>query len=179
MVKIAFSGAACTGKTTLIKAMNPNYKYFVNVVRDLMARGIRINEKGTVETQDAVMEQHLINLESTETPVQVYDRCLLDWFVFTQDLHNRGSISDKDFKRYEDVFVNNIGRYDIICYIDPEFKLKEDGVRNINPEYYNNIIEIFHRTIYNYSVPVEQITGTVAERLERVKCLLRSHMNPR
>ena len=111
--------------------------------------------------------------------MQVYDRCLLDWFVFTQDLHNRGSISDKDFKRYEDVFVNNIGRYDIICYIDPEFKLKEDGVRNINPEYYNNIIDIFHRTIYNYSVPVEQITGTVAERLERVKCLLKSHMNPR
>ena len=57
MVKIAFSGAACTGKTTLIKAMNPNYKYFVNVVRDLLARGIKINEKGTVETQDAVMEQ--------------------------------------------------------------------------------------------------------------------------
>ena len=45
MVKIAFSGAACTGKTTLIKAMDPNYKYFVNVVRDLLARGIRINER--------------------------------------------------------------------------------------------------------------------------------------
>ena len=177
MVKIAFSGAACTGKTTLIKAMDPSYKYFVNVVRDLLARGIKINEKGTTETQDAILEQHLINLDYEKSEVQVYDRCLLDWFVFTQDLYNHKRISTEDFKRYEKVFLKNINRYDIICYIDPEFKLQEDGVRNINPSYYNNIIDIFHKTIYNYSVPVEKISGSVDERLRKVECLLRSHMS--
>ena len=176
-IRIAFSGAACTGKTTLMKAMDPSYKYFASMARDLASRGIKINEKGTIESQNVLLEQHLINLDCEEAEVQVYDRCLLDWFVFTQDLYNHKGMSTEDFKRFEQYFLKNIDRYDIICYIDPEFKLQEDGVRNINPYYYNNIVDLFHKTIYNYSVPVERISGTVEERLEKVKCLLKSHMS--
>lgn len=84
---IALSGAQCTGKTTLLNALR-NDKNFYNrftfvdeIVRTLQKKGFKINEAGTDETQMAVMNTHVENID---LPGDVLvDRCALDCMAYT------------------------------------------------------------------------------------------------
>lgn len=171
-MKIAISGAQCTGKTTILNKLYelyPNWVYFKNVVRDIANKGIPINDLGTNDTQKAIMDAHIDNLSRAKIDkTYVYDRCLLDWFTYTNDLFKNNKISQKQFEYFEYNFKKNINSYDIIFYLEPEFEIVDDGFRSTNKEYQNQIVNEFRNVIEKYRVPVIKVNGSVKERINLI-----------
>lgn len=171
-MKIAISGAQCTGKTTILNKLYelyPNWVYFKNVVRDIANKGIPINDLGTNDTQKAIMDAHIDNLSRAKIDkTYVYDRCLLDWFTYTNDLFKNNKISQEQFEYFEYNFKKNINSYDIIFYLEPEFEIVDDGFRSTNKEYQNQIVNEFRNVIEKYRVPVIKVNGSVKERINLI-----------
>lgn len=171
-MKIAISGAQCTGKTTILNKLYelyPNWVYFKNVVRDIANKGIPINDLGTNDTQKAIMDAHIDNLSHAKIDkTYVYDRCLLDWFAFTNDLFKNNKISQEQFEYFEYNFKKNINSYDIIFYLEPEFEIVDDGFRSTNKEYQNQIVNEFRNVIEKYRVQVIKVSGSVKERINLI-----------
>jgi thymidylate kinase len=172
---IGISGAHSTGKTTLINALQQcdefkDFQFKSGLTRDLHNMGIPINEAGTDVTQLYVMAKHY---EYSQLKGDVIlDRCALDGLAYSyvvledypdlEFMHALGHLGRKCFNHY-----------DIIFYIKPEFELEDDGVRTINKEFHERIVQRFDTWIANIKyfkkpVPVIELTGSVEERVSQV-----------
>ena len=63
-MKIAFTGAQSTGKTTLLNEMRyivSNYTFIDEITRSVAKQGVSINESGTDSTQMLIMKSHFKN----------------------------------------------------------------------------------------------------------------------
>ena len=90
---VGFTGAQCTGKTTLLKLLKSEptkdgvYAYgdkwgFVDeVTRKVMKQGHSINRDGDDITQLFILSEHLRN--HTTGVDMVLDRCILDGYVLS------------------------------------------------------------------------------------------------
>ena len=68
-MKISFTGAQSTGKTTLLNAMKSMsiFRDFVfrdEITRSIQKQGLKINEQGDDATQNKIIDSHLLNLKT-------------------------------------------------------------------------------------------------------------------
>lgn len=174
-MKIAFTGAQSTGKTTLLESLKNNevYKYeyeFVDeITRRMVKKGLRINEEGSDTTQLLIMNEHIKNLLY---PNVIMDRCMLDGVVYTRWLYEKGSISKWVWDYAQNVFEKYVNRYDYIFYLTPEFKIVDDGVRSIDTTFRDEIADLFEQYITLFSIPVISLSGSVEERLQKVYTII-------
>lgn len=172
---IGIAGAHSTGKTTLINALQhcdefKNFQFKSGLTRDLHKLGVPINEAGTDVTQLYVMTKHY-EYSQLQGDVML-DRCALDGLAYSQVVLR--DYKDVDFLQA----LGLIGRkcfnyYDIIFYIKPELELEDDGVRTVDKEFHQRIVESFEMWIDNikyYSKPVTviELSGSVEERVSEV-----------
>jgi len=171
-MKIAFTGAQSTGKTTLLtelKSVAPysyTYTYIDEITRRMIKRGVQINEGGDDVTQLLIMNSHLKNMLSDNV---IMDRCALDGVVYTRYLYNRGQVSEWVMDYAEKVFQLIIEKYDHIFYLQPEFAIQHDGVRSTDEGFRDQIAKLFSEYILECEVPVVHLTGTVQDRLTQIK----------
>jgi len=171
-MKIAFTGAQSTGKTTLLtelKSVAPysyTYTYIDEITRRMIKRGVQINEGGDDVTQLLIMNSHLKNVLSDNV---IMDRCALDGVVYTRYLYNRGQVSEWVMDYAEKVFQLIIEKYDHIFYLQPEFAIQHDGVRSTDEGFRDQIAKLFSEYILECEVPVVHLTGTVQDRLTQIK----------
>jgi nicotinamide riboside kinase len=170
-MKIAFTGAQSTGKTTLLNKLREDsnywkYTFIDEITRSVVDAGVEINEGGTDKTQMLIMQAHLVN---SMVPDTVMDRCALDGVVYTRYLYNRGQISTDVMDGAEQVFQSVINEYDYIFYLIPEFDIKDDGVRSIDNDFRNQIVKLFDQYILECEVPVIRITGSLEERIKQIE----------
>jgi len=170
-MKIAFTGAQSTGKTTLLNKLKEDsnyvrFTYIDEITRRMTQHGLQINEGGDDMTQLLIMNSHLKNILKQDV---IMDRCVLDGVVYTRYLHNRGQVSDWVMDYAEKVFQLIIEEYDIIFYLHPEFSIHDDGVRSVDIDFRNDIVKIFNQYILECEIPVIRVTGTVEERINKVK----------
>lgn len=165
---IAISGAQGTGKSTLMKSLKEKlqFKFFEGVTRSISARGFKINEEGTNETQREMMKIHKENSEYNFDAV--YDRCALDVMVYTHYLFNNNQITIEVLEDVIKIFEEIIGRYDIIFYILPEFDIEDDGERSTSKQFRDDIVDLFELYIKRYNINVELLTGTVEKRVHEI-----------
>jgi nicotinamide riboside kinase len=178
IMKIAFTGAQGTGKTTLLNElkqmfpyspdsyMGAQYTFIDEITRNMLKHGLSINEKGTDVTQLLIMNSHLKNVLAGNV---VMDRCALDGVVYTRYLHNRGQVSDWVMDYAERVFQMIISEYDYIFYLVPEFDLKDDGTRSTSIDFRNQIVDIFNTYILECEIPVIRLTGNLQQRINQIK----------
>lgn len=177
-MKIAFTGAQSTGKTTLLESLKNNevYKYeyeFVDeITRRMVKKGLKINEEGSDTTQLLIMNEHIKNLLY---PNVIMDRCMLDGVVYTRWLYEKGNISRWVWEYSHNVFEKYINRYDHIFYLAPEFQIVDDGVRSIDTVFRDEIVGWFEQYITIYSIPVKILTGTVEERLQKIYTIINTN----
>lgn len=190
-MRIAFSGVQCTGKTTLINAMQKmpefkNYQIIRESIRSLKAKGYQINEDGNDDTQLAVMNAHIMNLIPEDT---IIDRCSLDGLCYGEYSYNHGKVSEDTLNFCKKVWELTKEEYDLIFYLRPEFDMVEDGTRSTNEDFRNETLEIFDKyiqqkldededmhyilssTLYGQELPtsnIVMISGTVEERLNQI-----------
>ena len=99
-MRMAFVGAQCVGKTTLIKAlltMYPNYKFYDEVVRKLSkASKLPINEHAEDydATQTIITNAHLTNAaESAYVHSNAFfDRCIIDSDSYGKYLYQKNKM---------------------------------------------------------------------------------------
>lgn len=167
---IAFSGAQCSGKTTLINLLKENEKLknfdiTEKEIRNLTNKGFEINEEGDSQTQLQVMNIHLNNILSNKN--KILDRCMLDCFCYTQYLYEKGKIERFIYELIKKAFTEVIySKYSIIFYTKPDFKFIEDGVRSNKNNFRNKMDEIFEELIKKYDVPVIRLEGSIEKRIK-------------
>lgn len=173
-MRIAISGAQSVGKTTLINALRSEkslseYTFCTEVTRRVGSYGLPINEDGTDITQRLIMQEHIVNYFMNDN--MICDRSALDGIVYSDYLWGKQKVSWQTMNFADQVYERLIDKYDLIFYIAPEFEMVEDGVRSINKEFRNQIVELFNRKIEvlkEKGIEVVHISGSVRERVEQV-----------
>lgn len=168
-MKIAFSGVQGTGKTTVINALKPVLKDFVFLTNGIRSLGVHINENGDDDTQIAIAKLHEKNLTYENS---VMDRCFLDFFAYTRWMKNHGKISDDIYSSAEKFYTENISKYSVIFYIEPEFEIVADGVRSTDPVFRDEVLKEF-RTLVPTLNNVVRLTGSVQDRVHQALAKIR------
>ena len=170
-MKIAFTGAQSTGKTTLLKELKRDnslalqYDFRDEITRRMQKKGLLINEGGSDITQLLIMNSHIKNSLIDNV---IMDRCALDGLVYTDWMYDNKKVSQWVREYAENVFNLLIDRYDHIFYLVPEFSLEDDGVRSTNLQFRDDIVDLFDHYIKQYKIPVTRLTGTVEQRLNKI-----------
>ena len=185
---ISFTGAQCTGKTTLLNLCKERYNtsewnYVDEVTRKVMREGLKINEDGDDITQLFILKEHLQNHVICEDEKWILDRCILDGYVFTKWLHAQGSV-ETWVLNYARSLLSKLGeRLDLVLYTEPDdIPIEDDGERSINVQFRNDIIDIYEDLISNsMSTPgkdtwrgkVVRLSGDVNTRMD----IINNHIN--
>jgi thymidylate kinase len=152
---ISFSGPSCSGKTTLVSAINWNdyFKdhYLVEShTRALKSKGMQINEKGSDETQVAVMDIHHSNYikfnTKTNTKTFITDRCVLDGIVYTEWLANTDRIHSNILSYASKIFMDIKDKIDILFYCEP-VEYRDDADRKLSKRDHEIICNLFESYI--------------------------------
>ena len=131
---IGFTGAQCTGKTTLLNLLKKKlsnskwtksndgvyrneWNFVPEVTRKVMREGLKINEAGDDVTQLFILKEHLQNHVVDVNDKWILDRCILDGYVFTRWLYEQGSV-EKWVLNYACNLLSMLGeRLDHILYL--------------------------------------------------------------
>ncbi len=170
IMRIGIAGAQSVGKTTLLNALRSekmfrDMKVCNEVTRRVMSYGLPINEQGTDVTQKLIMQEHIVNVFMYNNFIT--DRTAFDGIVYTKYLHENGKVNDETMTFATDVFVKLIPKYDILFYIAPEFEIQNDGIRSIDVNFRNRIVQIFDEYLDTYKISVTRLSGSVRERVEQ------------
>ena len=185
----SFTGAQCTGKTTLLKHLykeNGDYPFvFIPEVTRLIRReyNMPINESGDDLTQMLIMTEHVRNIfrDRADHIVrgihQILDRCVLDGIVYSHYLLDKGKINRSTYDACELIYKKLINKYDVIFYTSHEdVELVDDGERSVDKIFREDIIGLFDMymqyNIIEKGPRVVHLEGTVKERLKTIKSTL-------
>lgn len=176
-MRVSFTGAQSTGKTTLLnkcKEIYKDYKFVDEVTRYVRRTyDVKINEIGGTETQLYILAEHIKNhLRSDEN--LILDRCILDGYVYTKYQVVNGKVSDQVLHAFNGVYSILMDKLDYIFYTDPaDVKLVDDGERSVDFKFREDIIAMFEDLISYKMSPANRkkiirLSGTVEERLKTI-----------
>ena len=185
----SFTGAQCTGKTTLLKHLykeNGDYPFvFIPEVTRLIRReyNMPINESGDDLTQMLIMTEHVRNIFRDRADYivrgvhQILDRCALDGIVYSHYLLDKGKIDRATYDACDLIYKKIINKYDVIFYTSHEdVELVDDGERSVDKIFREDIIGLFDMymqyNIIEKGPRVVHLEGTVKERLKTIKSTL-------
>jgi thymidylate kinase len=158
-MKIAIIGTHCNGKTTLIEEFLkrwPMYKKPAKTYRDFLNdKKIKINQKGTKESQRAILDALIDEVQTacgSGDEFLIFDRCVLDNLVYSLWLNAKGKVDDNFIMDCKFLVSETIKLFDIIFYIPlrEEIKLEKRKHRDIDPVYREEIDNIFSAVIGTY-----------------------------
>ena len=159
-MRIAFSGTANTGKTTLIRnflAIWPQYTTPEKTYRDIIKeKNLNHSSKANTESQwdilNFMIDQHQKYDKNSKV---VFDRCPLDNLAYTLWCH------DKGIEGFDKVFVDkciaitkeSLRHLDIIFLLeyDEKIKIEDDSLRDTNVEYIKEVDNIFKALYTQYT----------------------------
>ena len=179
-MRISFTGAQSTGKTTLLnlcKERYPNFIYVDEVTRRIKRdKGVEINNTADNydKTQIEIIKDHLRNIKIDDKRNKVIlDRCIYDGFFYTRYLYEQNKVSVEVYNYAYKIFRENRHKYDVIFYTDPvDVKLINDGVRSTDIDFRNRIIEFYNEYNIDFDANVVKISGTVSERWNIINKIL-------
>ena len=164
-MRIAFSGTANSGKSTLVKSFLhtwTNYKTPEKTYRDVLKeKGLEHSSKTTPETQTTVLD-FLIDMVQGKTLQDkiVYDRCPLDAVAYTIWANGKGieGFTDEFVERQITMSKEALRSLDIIFmtrFNEDIMKIKDDGTRDTNLEFIKEMDNIFYSLYMQYMVHVD------------------------
>ena len=170
-MRISFTGAQSTGKTTLLSECcnNPFFRKFhcVPEVTRKVAReqNVDINESGDDVTQLFILNEHLHNHYVKGDAL--LDRCILDGWVYTDYLYREGKVSQWVREYAGQLYDKLLPQLDIIFYTEPgDVPIEDDGQRSINRKFRRDIIRDFEYKMVSFCREIRPEPGPVLIRLE-------------
>lgn len=161
-MRISFSGAASTGKSTLYKKALERWPMFghpTKTYRDIIKEdGLDHSSMTNEETQLKILDWMMKTQEAAPEGSKVfYDRCTLDNLVYTLQANARGQISDEVTGAVISLVRESMRNLDIIFWIpfNDEIKIEDDGMRDTDLEYIKETDSIFSQMYDHYSNDIE------------------------
>lgn len=172
---ITFTGAQSSGKSTLLSKMKEDemfkdWSFEPEITRSLKDKyGLAINEVGNSFTQMVTINSHVDNYLRNKDKNCIFDRCALDALVYTTYMCYKKNV-EKDLGFYaEYVWVKLLPVYDIIFYTDPSIPLVDDGVRSVDVDFRNKVIELFDFYIEHFKpANLVKLQGDVEARYKTI-----------
>jgi nicotinamide riboside kinase len=178
-MKVAVIGPQNTGKTTFLKDFLKEFKNYKTTklsYRDIITRGkFKIDRLSSEKSQKAIMDFLFKEITTTKNDNMIFDRCLIDNYVYTYCAHLDKKVS-KDF-----VHRTKRKMYDHLDYLDALFfiptaasvRLDDDGFRDVDRVYIDLVNKVFMEVLFEVSnrtnVPIFVISGTREERLKQAR----------
>lgn len=189
-MRIAISGSACQGKTTLINDFLTywdNYKTPEKSYRDVL--GDKHSKDTTEDTQWNVLNHMVDSLQEYRKGDNViFDRCPLDNIVYSMWAHEKGNVSKEFIDKCIPLVKESMKFLDIIFFTPitrhAKVEVVDDNIRETDEKYIKEIDAIF-KTINQYyyqdlgpffpkddKPAIIEIFGDRAERIEMIKLYL-------
>lgn len=181
-MRVSFTGAQSTGKTTLLnkcKEVYKDYKFVDEVTRYVRRTyDVKINEIGGTETQLYILAEHIKNHLKPEENL-ILDRCILDGYVYTKYQVIQGKVSHSVLEAFNGVYNVLMDKLDYIFYTDPsDVKLVDDGERSTDFKFRDDIINLFEDLITYKMSPknkekIVRLKGSVEKRMQTIEKYLK------
>jgi nicotinamide riboside kinase len=177
-MKIAISGSQGTGKSTLIKAIEdanllPDYTFIKEIVRSLREQGVKINREADHISQCKILEEHYKN--HFRYFHFLTDRCAVDAYVYALYDYLHGKYTFEEHKQHEALFLSSMGFYNLFFYLPIEFKLTNDGIRDMDIQYQKDIDNLFRIVYTRHRIPYQILSGNVKTRLTSFLQIVREY----
>lgn len=192
-MKIAVVGTSCIGKTTYIQDFLktwPMYETPKNSYRDLIKeKNLSCNREGTEESQQIILD--FLAEQATQYCKKdnvIFDRCVLDNLAYSSWLHLNDKISEKFLDQSRILVRETLKLFDIIFFLPVSktspIKIVEDNLRDTNPQYreeIDNIFKVFQQSYHSGdgrvfpkddSPALIEIFGTPEQRIQLTKMYL-------
>jgi hypothetical protein len=150
-MRISFSGAACTGKTTTLNAfLNkwPNYKLIESDYRKVIKDTKKHSKNTTPKLQKEILELMATEcVPYTAHDKVVFDRCPLDNLVYSLWAHGKGKkgFTEKFIAETIEKVKESMRSFDVIFVCTRDFMppVTDNGVRETDPNYVEETNNIF------------------------------------
>jgi predicted ATPase len=172
-MRIAISGTASTGKTTLIKDMVKEWPTFTTptkTYRDLLPKDEH-SKATTKELQEKILNFMIDQVqEYGENDKVIFDRCPLDNIVYTLWAHEKGTdgVDHAFVKKCITLVKESMCFYDIIFFIPitkvSPIKIQDDGTRDTDPHYIKEIDTVFKALHQDWTTNKESQFCNMADR---------------
>ncbi len=178
-MRIAVIGPQNTGKSTFIEdflAAFPSYATPTDTYRDVVhEKGLLINQDTGEESQRAILE--FLENQPLQFPAEkaVFDRCLIDNWVYTKYQYDKGKISESFLKETEARVLENVKQFDVLVFIPTVtgVALVDDELRDIDRSFIDAVNRLFIDKLLSLrtqvSYPILTVTGPREERVRIVK----------
>lgn len=169
-MRIAISGAANTGKSTLLNRFLgkwPMYTTPSQTYRDVIKNNnLSHSSKTSAETQLEILKWMLDEQDKYPKGSKViYDRCPWDNLAYTLQANENDLISDEVTAATIDIVKASLKNLDIIFWIkyNPDIKIVNDGLRDTNIDFIKKTDEIFTDLYGQYADHLEKSPFYIAE----------------
>jgi predicted ATPase len=180
-MKYALTGSHGVGKTTIINELYDylevsRIKPIINSsnARKIMLSGRTINDSGDDIVQMIVECSHVSKFCEDNW---FADRSVVDGYAYTKYLHEREKVSDEVMNVVGKLMSTFVKLYDNVFYIPVEFDMVKDGVRKEDAQFQKDIDKIIFDTMYDNNVHFHTISGSVIERVEKIKSIIHPHFD--
>lgn len=185
-MKIAVVGTQCIGKSTYIKDFLNKWSMYTTPeksYRDIVKeKNIPINRLGDEASQRVILD-FLVDqaLSCSKSDNVIFDRCVLDNLAYSSWLHLNDKVSEKFLDESRILVRETLKMFDIILFLPitkvSPVKIVEDGVRDVDPVYREEIDNIFKVFAKSYlqgdgrifpkgdSPPIIEIYGSPEQRI--------------
>lgn len=162
-MRVAFSGTASTGKSTLVNAFHdkwPMHQRSNKTYRDIIVEnGLSHSSKTNDETQLIILNWMMEELDNNKNKkYYLYDRCPWDNLAYTLHGNSKGTISDETAAASISFVKESMKQLDIIFWLPYTDKIKvvADGMRDADVEYIKEVDTIFQDLYHHYADNLEQ-----------------------
>lgn len=181
-MRIAVIGPQNTGKSTFIQDFLkefPHYKSPVRSYRDVIEENhLEINQSSNIESQKAIRDFMFGELRHNTAYNIVFDRCMIDNYVYTSALYQQGLIPKWFVDETEAMMRDLLQTVDLYLFIPTAVSvpLIDDGTRDITASYIDTVNNLFLRTLFelirSHHITVKVVSGSREERIVEVKKLI-------
>lgn len=172
-MKIGFTGAQGTGKSTLVEELLqifPEYSRHTNISRKFSKEipGFKINRDAGVIEQSILLGGIALDVLTADNIIA--DRSIIDALAYTE-INKNISREHKDV--LFDMFNSISDKYDFIFYTPIEFTPENDGIRDMDVNYREMVDKTIKNLLIKTSCNWFEIRGSVDERMSKIKEIIR------
>ncbi len=174
-MRIAVTGPQNTGKSTFVRDLSaalPGFSVPVRTYRDVIReRNLSINRLTGTESQRLIRDFIADQIGASEGDM-LFDRCLLDNFIYTSCAFDAGNIEQTFFEESKELLHKTARDIDLYLFIPSALSvpLVDDQLRDIDSAYVDAVNRHFIDTLFalvrDEGVRVVTIGGAREERVE-------------